>query len=277
MSIKESINNIPIDVCFVLDATKSTQNQFNGIIDNANDLSNNLISNLHQAAINFGGVIYRDPVDCMDPPPPPPPMPYYQESINLIHEQIMKERIHKLKESGLYDENFEIGIEERKQNYDRVKYPFNKNVTIPFKNNFEYLIDELMKVECGGGNDDPEDWVGALTLALNELDWRPESKKLIIWISDADAHGKRFCGYDNHNEEEHKLPPLIAKMAIDQICFVGINIIKYQEDDDYGCRKTLNEIKKIYEDAGGPCFVYDEFKPSINADEFYNNDVWPLY
>ena len=152
-----------------------------------------------------------------------------------------------------------------------MKYPVNKNVPIPFKENIENLVQELMKVECDGGNDDPEDWVGALTCALDVLKWRDGSKKCIVWISDANAHGRRFCGFDNHNEEEAKLPPLVERMAEDRVYFVGINVIK---GEDTGCQTTLQEMRNIYQAAGGPSFISEEFKPIYNED-LYGEDDWP--
>lgn len=127
-----------------------------------------------------------------------------------------------------------------------------------------------MKVECGGGNDDPEDWNGAIECALN-MDWRDGSKRCIIIISDANAHGKRFCGFDNHNEEENKLINAVKKLAEEKYYIIGINVMK---GDDKGCMKTLQEMKDIYETNNGKSFVIEEFKPVYDEDLF-GEDNWP--
>lgn len=258
-----------VDICFVLDATRSTQSVFTAMIEQVNDISYELSVQNRSTNFHYGSVIYRDPVD------------YRKSPENKSESDIMRfisfenirkyHRIWEMKKKGLYNEEYEQQKEENAKKYDRNAFPINKNVPIPFKKSIESLIVELMKVECDGGNDDPEDWVGALNCALHELEWRKNSKKCIIWIADANAHGKRFCGYDNHNEEEDKLPPLVKEMAEKQIYFAGINIMK---DNDDGCRLTLHEIKDIYLSFNGPYFVHDEFKPKF--DELYNCDNdWP--
>jgi hypothetical protein len=70
------------------------------------------------------------------------------------------------------------------------------------------LVAFLAGVCAHGGGDGPEDWVGAYDLVLREIQWR-DGAKTIIHIADAPAHGKRYCGHENHEEESHKLAPLI--------------------------------------------------------------------
>lgn len=108
-------------------------------------------------------------------------------------------------------------------------------------------------------------------MAYNDLEWRKDSKKCIIVISDANAHGKRFCGIDNHNEEEDKLVDITKTLAKENFYFIGINVIK----NDDGCKKTLEVMRKIYEENNGKSFVWDEFKPAYDKDEeIYMEDYW---
>ena len=57
-----------------------------------------------------------------------------------------------------------------------------------FDGEIENLSTFLETVEAKGGGDGPEDYVGALNNAFNNLTWRL-GKKAIIWIADAPAHG----------------------------------------------------------------------------------------
>lgn len=91
--------------------------------------------------------------------------------------QMRADRKRKLIEKGLYDEDEEKAKEERRKLFDNVKYPEDINVAIDLIPDTEKLINELQKVECKAGNDDPEDWVGALDIALNDISWRENSKK----------------------------------------------------------------------------------------------------
>ena len=148
-------------------------------------------------------------------------------------------------------------MEFRRQNYDTTKYPIDKNVLIPF-GSFEELATELLRVKCGAGNDEPEDWVGAIDLALNQnlTNWDPNSKKLMVWITDANAHGRKFCGFENHQEEESKLEPYFEELARRDIHFIGINIQKSvpiklpdgteEWKDDPGCTQTLQILRQRY-------------------------------
>lgn len=259
------------DICFVLDATESTQIIFAGMIEHVNDIACELKRNYSWADFKFAAVIYRDPIDYREPifSPLSDELKAELDASKKKHED---ERIKYIILKDLYDEDIEAQKKEYAKQIDLFKYPINKNVAIPFTHNIECLEQELMKVKCEGGNDDPEDWVGALTLALEDLSWREKSKKCIIWISDANAHGKRYCGYDNHNEEEPKLEPLVRQMANNNIYFVGINITIY---DDVGCQRTLNEMREIYSDEyDSRCFIIENFKPSYE-EIVAGNGEWP--
>lgn len=106
----------------------------------------------------------------------------------------------------------------------------------------------------GGGGDGGEDWVGAFKLAV-ELDWR-NGTRTMIWIADDYAHGKRFCGRINHEDQTELLPPLVEKIAHMNIYFQGL---------DLGAERTFNEIKRIYEEAGGPKFSVSPFRETYSS------------
>ena len=126
---------------------------------------------------------------------------------------------------------------------DPVDVTGEKHEVQPF-GTIEDLHSFLKTIRATGGGDGPEDWVGALKHAI-DFHWR-QGTRTMIWIADAPAHGRRFCGYTNHEDQTELLPPLIEKIATMGIYFQGL---------DMGAERTFNEIKQIYEQADGPKFV----------------------
>lgn len=208
--MRNRIRDLSVDICFIIDATISMENMFISAINYVGDFAIDTKVSYRRGDFSYSAVVYRDPVDYRPFPPSSPIQPEYREQHDLIEKQAIDQI---LIENEINIEDYENGIKERTEKYDRESYPFDKNVAIHFTNNIEDLINELEKVECGGGNDDAEDWVGGLNCALYDLEWRKNSRKLIMWISDSNAHGKKFCGFDNHNEEEIKLEKLIQQVA----------------------------------------------------------------
>ncbi|KAK8839404.1 hypothetical protein M9Y10_031753 [Tritrichomonas musculus] len=123
-----------------------------------------------------------------------------------------------------------------------------------FDPDIENLSVYLGKVEAFGGGDIPEDFVGAIELTLNKLSWDEDARKGIIWIADAPAHGKRFCGEENHQEEEPKLEKLVKELAEKKFYFSGISI-------NGGVDQTFAEMKKIFDENGGKSFRIQSFSP----------------
>jgi hypothetical protein len=78
------------------------------------------------------------------------------------------------------------------------------------------LVAFLATVRATGSGDGPEDWVGAYGVALSEMRWRGGAKT-VVHITDAPAHGARYCGHPNHEEEAPKLAPLIERVTRDGI------------------------------------------------------------
>ena len=262
---------IAVDLVFVLDATQSTQNVFSSMVDQVNDLAIDLEINYRKANIQYGAVIYRDPVDYHEIKSVPLD-PETRTEHDKLQAQLKKERDLNLRKHDIDPEVLDREIAERESHFDREKFPFNKNVAIDVKNDIDQLISELMKVECGSGNDEPEDWVGALKLALDSIAWRENSKRGIVWISDANAHGKLYCGYSNHDEEEPKMEPLVKRMAEERIHFVGINVVRTY---DRGCERTLNIMKELYHKYGGKSFLIEEFVPPKNDYLDDDDNEWP--
>lgn len=96
-----------------------------------------------------------------------------------------------------------------------------------------------------GGGDEPEDWFGALKIAYDMTKDR-ESKKLIVVISDENAHGEEYCGVPNHNEEGPKLDNLINEFVRNRVYMLVINVKKR---DDQGCQTTINRLTELYKNC----------------------------
>ena len=155
---------------------------------------------------------------------------------------------------------------------DPVDRPEDRNEFMDFTSSLEDVEEYLEQVQSYGGRDDPEDWVGALDIALHQLSWRG-GKKCIFWITDACAHGSEFSEekVDRHDDQAPLLRNLVVEMAKANIYFVGINIMK---GTDRGCAKTLAAIRDIYDREGGKSFVTEEFRPVWDRD-LYDGDGWP--
>jgi hypothetical protein len=133
--------------------------------------------------------------------------------------------------------------------------------------NFEAVEAYLEHVECYGGRDGPEDWVGGLDLALHKMNWR-NVKKCIFWVADENAHGSRFSNErrDRHDDQADLLIRLIQEVARRHIYFALVNVRAF--DDDPGCAKTAAILRDIYQAAGGPGFSIVDFKCDWNVDEW---------
>lgn len=207
-------SKIPLDVVFVIDATSSSQGVISALRDRCQDLSASISESYGKKANPFYGcVLMRDPVD--------KPGEDQHEFLNI---------------SPTF-EPMEIFLGKADQ---EIIHKYEENVVPP-----KYL--------AYGGGDEPEDWAGALSVALERTEWRPESKKMIIMLTDANAHGARFCGYQNHQGQEPLLEQVFVEMANQKIYFVGINIKRrgFAADGinipEYtGCQKTLEVCRDIY-------------------------------
>ena len=94
-----------------------------------------------------------------------------------------------------------------------------------------------------GGEDIPEDWVGAYKLANEKISWR-KGIKFIIHLVDAGVHRKLFTKYDKYPEEEEKLI-----YELDRCAEKGIKIFGYVIKDE--AQNTFKECANIYRKKGG--------------------------
>jgi hypothetical protein len=111
------------------------------------------------------------------------------------------------------------------------------------------LVSFLSGIQAVGGGDTPEDWAGAYMLALEAIKWR-KGAKTIIHIADAPAHGEHYSGFRTHEEESHKLAPLIRSVAEQGILISCIDI-------NTGAARSFNACKEIYEQSGGRKFTVE--------------------
>jgi hypothetical protein len=137
--------------------------------------------------------------------------------------------------------------------------------------------DFLGTVRATGGGDGPEDWAGALESVI-ALGWRPTARHAIVWIADAPAHGKRYCGRPNHQEEEPRLEPLVRMIARFKCAFLGLSI-------NSGANCTFNEIQKIYQATNRDLLCqYKQFREVVGthkdkvktAGEFFSGTIRDL-
>lgn len=134
---------------------------------------------------------------------------------------------------------------------DPVDSKIDKHEIHQMSSSVDDLVDFLSNVTATGGKDEPEDWVGAMKLATEDIKWRNGSRMMII-ISDAPAHGARFCGYQNHQEQESLLPIYIKTLARMNILVTGLSI-------NGGADLTLRECIDIYANTNGPSFKMESF------------------
>ena len=121
---------------------------------------------------------------------------------------------------------------------------------IPDKNELYDLTDDIVSlqqyvqsIEAYGGGDIPEDWVGAYKKCLYELSWRKEAIKLIIYITDAGAHGTEYSDGDKYEGEGPKLDELIKECSDKKI-----NIIAFQIGDSP--KKSFSRVAELYKKYG---------------------------
>lgn len=150
-------------------------------------------------------------------------------------------------------------------NVGRVTDPGDVNEFIDFKTSTEDVEEWLDNIKVCGGHDEPEDWAGALDIALNQMTWRKDAKKLLIWLGDADAHGDDFSATQNsaYNAEGARFEGLLKEAAKRRIYMSVLNVRK---NGGEGCEKTANRIRRIYEDANGPAVNVADLEINITAE-----------
>jgi hypothetical protein len=130
---------------------------------------------------------------------------------------------------------------------DPIDSPNDRHQVHPFNNSVHALMQFLKGIEASGGGDAPEDYAGAIQEVL-KLEWRTTARRGIIWIAGAPAHGRRFCGVTNHQEEEPKLEPLVRQLTLSKVTFQGVALNRQTQ-------RTFIEMEKIYQEAN-PAAVF---------------------
>lgn len=114
------------------------------------------------------------------------------------------------------------------------------------------LITELQKIiPFGCENENEENWVSAFKMALNDVSWREQSWKLIVWVSDKNSK----------ESDQMKLFKKVRKMANLNINFLGINVSTNCND---GCLKTLIKMKDVYKSSKSGNFVIQNFDEPVD-------------
>ena len=128
------------------------------------------------------------------------------------------------------------------------------------KNKFQNLI---RNVKANGGGDESEDWNGAYTIALNQINWTSlKSNKIIVHIADAGAYGNEFSNSnDRHYEEGPKFIKTIKKIAEKGFKIIAFPIGTIPI-------KSFNKFKEIYIAHNG--YSFSIFNNLMNINNFSN-------
>ena len=145
---------------------------------------------------------------------------------------------------------------------DPIDFKTDKHEVFDLTKDIEELKSNFGKIKADGGGDDPEDWVGAYTKAINNINWK-DGTKLIIHFADAPAHTKEFCGYDNHEEESGKLPKILKSCCEKNIKIICIPIYEIAKKSFEKCEKYYSENKGFYR-----IFKFEEVKTKTIRDQF---------
>ena len=182
---------IPVDICFILDATNSTGPVLHALKDRINEIACEMQFGGRQRGVQlsrkYAVVAYRDPVDC------PPPG-------SAARRDIMPE------------------------------HPFDEHQFQDFTGQ-EDLEAYIESIESYGGGDEAEDWAGALDMALHQLSWREGKKCIFwIADANAHGKRFSLeSEKDTHDAEGPRLEALAREVAARNIYFIGINIKKGTE------------------------------------------------
>lgn len=146
---------------------------------------------------------------------------------------------------------------------DPVDSPNEKNNIYSLKKDKDILKDQISLEKPYGGGDGPEDWVGGFDLALNRINWG-NGIRLIIHIADAPAHGSEWCGFSNHNEENHKLYEIVQKTIEKNIKIIAFQIGSYPN-------LSFKKFQSEYIEKKGKLYKIFEFGCGLSAREVTNS------
>ena len=139
---------------------------------------------------------------------------------------------------------------------DPIDCPNDEHQFKDLTSNIDELVEFFKGVSATGGGDGPEDIYRALKITLEQTSWRT-GPKTIIFIADAPAHGRDYCGTQNHEDQNGLLAPLLKKIANKGIAFTGMSI-------NGGCDNCLTKMKQDYEQGDGPDFIIE----SLNLNSY---------
>jgi hypothetical protein len=124
-----------------------------------------------------------------------------------------------------------------------------KAVKCDFTKDIYELERWINAVDLQSGGDGPEDWVDGMSTLLS-LSWDQGSLRSVCWIADSPAHGRRWCGYENHQSEEGKLEPLIRSLQRSGAVFLGLDL-------QAGAGVTFAEMQRVWAEDGNGRFSYE--------------------
>ena len=140
---------------------------------------------------------------------------------------------------------------------DPVDVPSEENKFYDLTDDIISFQETMKNINVLDGGDVAEDWVGAYSIAINNINWR-NGIKIIIHITDAGAHGKMFTQCDEHEAESEKLNYLIKQCAKQNFNIFGLYVGE-------NALNSFNVFKKQFHEAGGKTFVINKFE---NQDDF---------
>lgn len=149
---------------------------------------------------------------------------------------------------------------------DPVDVASDEHEVCQFTSDINVLATFFGNVRAKGGGDGPEDWAGAFKLSM-EMNWREAAMRVMIIMADAPAHGRLFCGYDNHEDQTEPLMLRIQEIAERDIVVQAFDI-------GSGAVTTFKQFEKIYTESHGASYEYQKFEhePSRRLMDRYDMD-----
>ena len=148
---------------------------------------------------------------------------------------------------------------------DPIDSPSDRNDYIDLTDDINVFNSFTSTMRPDGGADEPEDWVGAYNIALNNMSWR-KGVRCIIHIADAGAHGTKYSSGDRHDCEGPKLDALIPSCVSSDFQIIAFNI-------GTNAVNSFNEFKKLYLSYGGKKYIIKEFDQNNDVGEYFTNLV----
>ena len=136
----------------------------------------------------------------------------------------------------------------------------NRLQKFPFTDSYVHFERDLSSVQAMGGGDTPEDVLGGLNAAVNQMDWRNDIR-IIFHIGDCPPHGQCYKNSDDSypNGDPHGLTAegVLGEMKSKQIFYFFGKIYN-----------LTDEMIKIFRGIIGDFPVYD--LASVNTEALVN-------